>query len=157
MKRLLLSLILACPAALMAQNTPEWTLVELESGNRVLMDNVGFLLAADEDDTFSVICKDGLVIYGAKRVTFELTDPTTIHAPAPGNGNETPTLRGTIGETLRLTGCAQNTIVHIYDTGGRKVCTSPATGHETTINVGGLPAGMYVLKADKTAIKFVKK
>lgn len=158
MKKLLLSLMLVCPTAIMAQNTQEWALVEPESGCRVLMSDVGFLLAADDDDTFSVVCADGFVIYGAKRVTFELTDPSAIAAPTAGRNGGTPTLRGSVGGSLRLTGCAQGTKVDIFDAGGRKACaTTTSTGNETVIDVSGLQPGMYMLRAGTTAIKFVKR
>ncbi len=149
--------MLVCPTAIMAQNTQEWALVEPESGCRVLMSDVGFLLAADDDDTFSVVCADGFVIYGAKRVTFELTDPSAIAAPTAGRNTDTPTLRGSVGGSLRLTGCAQGTKVDIFDAGGRKVCATTSTGHETVIDVSGLQSGLYMLRAGKTAIKFVKR
>ena len=119
--------------------------------------DVGFLLAADDDDTFSVVCADGFVIYGAKRVTFELTDPSAIAAPTAGRNGGTPTLRGSVGGSLRLTGCAQGTKVDIFDAGGRKVCATTSTGHETVIDVSGLQSGLYMLRAGKTAIKFVKR
>lgn len=149
--------MLVCPTAIMAQNTQEWALVEPESGCRVLMSDVGFLLAADEDDTFSVVCADGFVIYGAKRVTFELTDPSAIAAPSADRNGDTPTLRGSVGGSLRLTGCAQGTKVDIFDAGGRKACATTSTGHETVIDVSGLQSGLYMLRAGKTAIKFVKR
>lgn len=149
--------MLACPAALMAQSAQEWALVEPQSGSRVLMSNVSFLLAADEDDSFSVVCKDGTVIYGAKKVTFELTDPSGIAMPSAEGNGETPTLCGSIDGRLRLTGCAEGTEIKIYDAGGRKMSSTRVATDETVVNVGGLPTGIYVLRAGKTAIKFMKK
>ena len=87
--------MMACPAAAMAQNVQEeWALVEPQSGTQVLMDKVGFLLAADGEDSFSVVCTDGTVIYGAKEINFALVDPTSI-ATAKRCCN-TPMLEGCI-------------------------------------------------------------
>lgn len=149
--------MMACPAAIMAQNTQEWALVEPQSGTRVLMDNVGFLLTADADDSFSVVCNDGTVIYGAREVNFALVDPTGIESPKTENNGILPTLRGYVDGQLTLAGCRAGTVAEVFDAGGRKVCSAQCDGTELAVDVTGLAPGVYMLRAGKTAIKFVKK
>ena len=148
--------MMACPAAAMAQNVQEeWALVEPQSGTQVLMDKVGFLLAADGEDSFSVVCTDGTVIYGAKEINFALVDPTSI-ATAKRCCN-TPMLEGCIDGRLTLTGCKPGTEGEVYDTGGRKVRNIRVMEGKTIVDVTGLPSGVYMLRTGETSVKFLKK
>lgn len=155
MKKLLLSIMAICPIASQAQNATEWAVVEPLSGRTVLMSSVGFLLASDADDTFAVVCNDGTVIDGATSVSFKQVDPTVIRTAAADGG--TSLLDGGVDGMLRLTGCAGGTQIDVFDGGGRRVRSVVAGSGSVTVDVSGLPAGVYVLRAGRAAVKFMKK
>lgn len=144
-----------CSLAAQAQSTPEWALVEPVSGETVLMSSVGFLLASDADDTFAVVCNDGRVISGARSVSFRQVDPTGISAAASTEGARLT--GGCVDGTLRLTGCAEGTQITVCDGGGRTVRSVTASDGGTTVDVSALPAGVYILRAGKAAVKFMKR
>lgn len=143
-----------CSMAVQAQGTMEWALVESSGGETVLMSRVAFLLAADGEDTFAVVCNDGRMIGGVQSVSFIRVDPTGIEAV--GRSGEEPLLSGVDGR-LRLTGCKTGTAVAVYDGGGRQVAAAVASGSEAVVDVSGLAAGVYILSADGVKVKFMKR
>ena len=138
-----------------AQDVKEWALVEPQSGRTVLMTGVGFLLASDADDTFAVVCKDGSIIDGARSVSFTQVNPSGI-VPPRRNGAEARPLRFVDGR-LTLTGCPAGTAVEVSDGGGRTVRTAVSDGRTTTVDVSGLPSGVYVLRVGTVTVKFMKR
>ena len=139
-----------------AQDTKEWALVEPQSGTQVLMENVSFLLAADDDDVFAVVCRDGHVMDGVRAVSFALVDHSGI--AAVNEGSVTAQLSGSVNGVLRLTGCRDGMLLTVCDAGGRKVRETVAAGGRATIDVSGLPAGVYVVRADNgVTVKFMKR
>lgn len=155
MKKLLLSLLTMCTAGMNAQGTLEWALVEPQSGTAVLMKNVGFLLASDNEETFSVICKDGNIMRSTSEVTFRKIDPSGISSIGAGNGE--PMLHGYAGGKLTLAGCADGTEAEVFDTAGHKVAGKTITGNDNMIDITRLPGGIYILRAGNAAVKFIKK
>lgn len=155
MRRLLLSLAAVCTLTAAAQDDLKWALTVPQSGETVLMERVGFLLAADDSDTFSVVCTDGRVIGGVSEITFVQTDPSGIARPvAPA---VSPSVYLSAGSVLRVTGCRAGTQLGVYDEGGRRVVSCTAGEGTTAVNIGSLPHGVYMLKAGDTAIRFMKK
>ena len=47
--------------------------------------------------------------------------------------------------------------VTVYDAAGRPQVRVTATGGETVVSIGHLPAGAYVVKAGSQTFKFMKK
>lgn len=144
-----------CSMAAQAQSTMEWALVEPESGSTVPMSRVGFLLTADDDDTFEVVCNDGTLISGVREVNFKQVDASGIKAVATADG--TPAISGGVDGRLRLTGCAEGTVVTVADEGGRTVRRTVADGKALTVDVSALHTGVYILKAGTVCVKFFKK
>lgn len=64
---------------------------------------------------------------------------------------------GIIDGQLKVVGLSDGTNVSIFDTLGKKVCTTRANNHETVINVRGLNKGVYILMAGNQIVKFVKR
>ncbi|NPD91665.1 T9SS type A sorting domain-containing protein [Xylanibacter muris] len=155
MKKLLLSFLTLCVSVTNAQNTLEWALVEPQSGTTVLMKNVGFMLASDNEETFSVICNDGNIIRNTNGVTFKQVDPTSIGSIKENNSG--PMLHGYADGRLTLTGCADGTKAAIFDAAGHKVAEKTITGNDCTIDITRLSDGIYILRAGKAAVKFIKK
>lgn len=154
-KLLLLSITPLLCLASQAQDIKEWALVEPQSGRTVLMTGVGFLLASDADDTFAVVCKDGSIIDGARSVNFEQVDPSGIVSPRPDGTELRPV--GLVDGRLSLTGCPSGTSIEIFDGCGRTVRTAVSDSRTTTVDVGSLPPGVYILRAGTVKIKFIKR
>lgn len=57
--------------------------------------------------------------------------------------------------TITLSGLADDTGATIYDLTGRQVLVQKLNG--TTINVGALPSGIYIVRINNSAAKFVKE
>lgn len=150
-----MSLMAMCSMAAQAQSTMEWALVEPESGETVLMSRVGFLLAADNDNVFSVVCNDGRVMGGVRAVSFEQVDISGIKAVEAVGEVQLP--GGSVDGQLRLTGCREGVQVAVYDGGGRQVRSLVSDGRGTVVDVTGLPSGVYVLRAGDVSVKFMKR
>lgn len=138
-----------------AQDVKEWALVEPQSGRTVLMTGVGFLLASDADDTFAVVCKDCSIIDGARSVSFTQVDPSAIASPRRDGAETRPF--GLVDGRLTLTGCPAGTAVEVFDGGGRMVRATVCDGRTTTVDVSGLPSGVYVLRVGTVTVKFMKR
>lgn len=156
MKRLLIMLTLMCTVAVIhAQKSLMWAIVSPQSGETKLLGNVSFLLAMDNKDAFTVVCKDGTVMTDVQTVNVVQTDPTGIETVHAAGG--APTLKGSVADRLTLTGCKSGTRVNVFTTCGKRVKTMTAGDGGATINVAGLPSGIYLLRAGDTSIKFLKK
>ena len=66
-------------------------------------------------------------------------------------------LRGTVGNSLNLSGIDEGTVVTIYDAQGKTVATTTASQAKAVFSVSTLKSGVYVLKAGRQAVKFIKK
>ena len=51
----------------------------------------------------------------------------------------------------------QENQIHLYDLNGRQVLTTPVQGAMTTISVGGLSSGLYLVKSGSRTAKFIKE
>ncbi|MDR1783665.1 MAG: thiol protease/hemagglutinin PrtT [Dysgonamonadaceae bacterium] len=62
------------------------------------------------------------------------------------------------GEEIKLVGLQGHTKITIYDASGKIVSTHNVVGDLSTINVGNLPHGIYILKTDKgETVKFIRQ
>lgn len=119
------------------------------------VDNVCFLLTADDAPTLTVVCRDGQLIGGVESIAFRQLDVTAIgEVKADG---EIQVVGSPVSEDISLLGCAEGTEVRIYDLAGHPMKAATATGGQLTIPVGDLKTGVYLLKAGKVTIKFVRK
>ena len=62
-----------------------------------------------------------------------------------------------VQQQLVLTGPEAGETILVYDLSGRKVMSVKAGEGETSLQVGGLEAGTYLLRTDKTVLRFIKK
>jgi hypothetical protein len=72
-----------------------------------------------------------------------------------------PTTIGTIKEhvadLLDINGIELGTTIEIYDAQGKKVITARADEARTILNTHSLKGGIYLLKANRQVVKFVKR
>jgi hypothetical protein len=152
MKRLLLTFTAVFALIAQAQSERQWAIVDETGGQTVLMTNVSFLLASDYDDVFVIVCKDGTEVGGVKRASFKQVDPTGVKAPEHVAG------RLLVADgALLLKGCEPGMKAVLYDASGKPVSVLTIEGSEASADISGLPAGVYVLRAGKAAVKFVKR
>lgn len=67
------------------------------------------------------------------------------------------TLREAVGNFLNLSGVADGTEVCIYDAKGKLVAIAKADGTKAALSVSKLRSGVYLLKAGRQVVKFIKK
>ncbi len=156
MRKLLLTLAALYALGGAAQTeSAVWAIQDPSGGTVVPVGSVGFLLSSDNQDTFSIICKDGTLVDGLSTVNIVKTTPTGIGSAAVPAA--TPQLSGSVAGRLSLTGCRAGTRVAVYDAAGRAVLATVAADGRADLDVSALASGLYVLKAGDTAIKFIKK
>lgn len=154
------ALLLGCAAALpLCAQTDEkgeaWYL-DTDTQQSVLMADVDYLLAADDQTHFTVVTRQGDPIEGVTRATFakRSTTPTGI-GQAQGSGEAM--LHTVVSSTLTLTGCAAGTPVRVISAQGRTLLSVRAAAGETTLNVSSLSPGCYLLQAGRRTVKFIKR
>lgn len=156
MKKRLLSLLLLAPASLWAQQNKTWVMVDADnSATCIPIDRISYLITADMSADFSAVCLDGTAYCGIRTAAFKQIDPAAI--AAMNRSDEVPVLTQPVHEQLVLTGCAEGTPVTLFTLDGKTAARTTAQADDTVIPVSPLPAGVYILKAGKTSIKFTKK
>ena len=66
-------------------------------------------------------------------------------------------LKTTVTDKLDISGLAAGTSIAIYDASGRLALSAKATGSNTVLSLKTLGSGIYVMKAGKQIVKFVKR
>lgn len=66
-------------------------------------------------------------------------------------------LNGVVGGTLNVSGLAEGTPVSVYDTTGKKLAGTRASGDTAQVALDGMAPGIYILKAGNQIVKFVKR
>ena len=66
-------------------------------------------------------------------------------------------LQTPISEQMTISGCGDATQAIVYALDGKQVAAAAVANGVTTIYVGQLPAGVYVLRVGNKALKFTKK
>lgn len=64
---------------------------------------------------------------------------------------------GIVGGQLRISGLEDGTAVQVFDMTGKAVASALAAEGQVSIDVATLGRGVYVARAGKEAIKFIKK
>ena len=151
----LLCLLTLLPSALWGQD--KWCVVDMANPNAPLttVDNVCFLLTADQTPTLTVVCRDGQLIGGVESIGFRQLDVTAVRAPKADG--EIQLIGSPVSESITILGCTEGTEVKVYDLAGHQLKATVTTGDQLTIGVSDLNSGVYLLKAGKVTIKFARK
>ena len=108
---------------------------------------MAYLLAADDEAAFAVVCNDGKVVNGITAATFKYAAPSAIDN---AETHKSDLLQGVVDGKMRLV-CAEGIAISVYDGAGRLL-------NKTTIDVSSLPTGVYFIKAGAAeAVKFLKR
>lgn len=150
---LLFAVVLLSPSVAMADNG--WKLVFQNAEGETVkypMSEVGSLVAVDEAYDFTILSINGSVLAeGVLKVSFE-SDASSGISPVVPQGNM---IAQPAADKLTLIGLSGE--VTVYDAAGRPQVRVTATGGETVVSIGHLPAGAYVMKAGSQTFKFMKK
>lgn len=130
----------------------KWYLVT-DGGENILMSRIGFLLVSDDADEFSVVCSDGSVYNNVTTATFAQFAPTGI-SEVKADDEVKLSMSATV---LTLSGCADGTAAAVYSADGKQMVQKVISASDNTVQIGSLPAGVYILKAGKTSVKFSKR
>ncbi|MBR6758662.1 MAG: T9SS type A sorting domain-containing protein [Bacteroidaceae bacterium] len=153
MKRLLIFLFVATmmlPA--IAQEQREWAMLT-NTGESVKIEQVDYLLAADDLPLFSIILKGGSTIDGVSQVTFsDVTSVNTVEVREQISLFPNP-----VQEYLNITGCTPGCDIYIVSIDGKVVLTHHVNGDNATISVADLQKGYYLLQTPHSTLKFIKK
>lgn len=155
MKTLIFTLLLFCSVTVRAADVV-WCMVT-QSGQTVPMSNVAYLLSAggSQPETFSIVLKEGDPIENVGKVNFARLETTGIDTVKPTG--EIPMITSLVGNQLTISATTSGQAVSVYSIGGVMMLSTVTAGEETTLYIGNLAPGVYVLKVGDTAIKFMKK
>ena len=149
------TLLLLCIALSLNAADKVWCIVT-DSGQKIAMSNVNFMLASDVSETFNIVCDNGIVIYNVTKATFEIAEPTGISDVT--DDSEGPSIKMLpASSSLKILGCSDGSRISVYDGVGRLVHQSTISSSEHEVSLYGLPSGIYILKVGKNSIKFLKK
>ena len=87
----------------------------------------------------------------------ELNNATGIENLATAPAAENLQLQTPISEQMTVSGCGDATTAIVYALDGKQMASSAVANGVTTVYVGQLPAGVYVLRVGNKALKFTKK
>lgn len=60
------------------------------------------------------------------------------------------------GDRLTIQGASEGSAISIYNTEGKLLLTKKASAEAENVDLSSLPAGIYMLKVNKSVVKFVK-
>ena len=119
----------------------------------VPIDEVDYLLAADDDNLFAVVMKSGEMYDGVKKVVFSQTSYIS-NTPQP---TDVRLLSRSVQGQLSLTGLVPGATVQVFAVDGTCLVSQAAAGETLILDVTSLTPGCYLLKTGHSVIKFVKK
>ena len=82
---------------------------------------------------------------------------TAVDAPTGGPAEEKLQLMTPIREQMTISGCGDAVRAQVYSLDGKMLAEAPVSNGVTTIQVGHLPTGAYVVRVGHKALKFTKK
>jgi hypothetical protein len=145
---------MAVPQRAMAEGDV-WNLVT-NTGQRLSMKYVSYLLMSDDANTFSVVPTSGATINGVRSITFEKGVDTSVGSVQTGAAT-VGLYPNPVTSSLTLTGVAQGSTIQVLSLTGVTLRTAVAAEGQTVMDVRQLPAGTYLLRAGGATVKFIKK
>lgn len=138
---------------------PSWLLTS--TGKYFKTMNVTKMEAKENSSLFDVVTKDATEANVAA-VYFMRTDESAVKEQVASGINETPIveklqLMTPISESMTISGCGDAAKAVVFALDGKQVAESAVNGGNTTIFVGNLPAGIYIVNVGYKSLKFIKK
>ncbi len=130
--------------------------LETDTQASIPMQDVEFLLAADDDTHFSVVAKNDVVYGNVTKATFTKKDTDPGGVQQVGR-NQLVVFPTQVHSSLSISGLHESSTIKISSINGQVVITAHASEGETTIDVSKLAPGYYLLSAGKSTVKFIKR
>lgn len=144
-----------------SMSDPVWLITS--SGNHYKVMNVTSLSSVGTDGSYNVVTNTGAVekvksvrFFRGKEANIP-SIPTGIQTPQAVDNTEHLQLQTLVSQQLSLTGCGNAKTAVLYNTSGAQVGGAAVSNGSTTIQVGHLPAGIYIVKVGNKSLKFTKK
>lgn len=158
MKQKFYSLLLLLALAVTAHAADkQWCLVVESAGGETIA------IGADLKPVIKTVADGYELCYGEtvtaftwsqlKKLTLEETEPTATAVKDVKNAS----LKLVPGE-VAISGAQAGTLAQVFTVGGRQVLSERVADNGTvTLSTAGLPAGIYIIKTNKSSFKIVKK
>ena len=142
-------------------NDPVWLITSTGKHYKVM--NVTSLSSVGTDGQYNVVTNTGAVekvrsvrFFRGKEENIP-SIPTGIQTPQAVDNTEHLQLQTLVSQQLSLAGCGNAKTAVLYNTSGAQVGGAAVNNGSTTIQVGHLPAGIYIVKVGNKSLKFTKK
>jgi hypothetical protein len=138
-----------------ATSTEIWAM-QTNTGVKISMKDVKYLLTADNKKDFSVIDTKGNSINGISSISFIKTESTDVISTDKDESviNLFP---NPVSSTLTVSGIKAGQKINVLSASGAKLINQTSTEGATTINVSSLAKGIYLLRIGNATTKFIKK
>ncbi|MBQ8712153.1 MAG: T9SS type A sorting domain-containing protein [Prevotella sp.] len=142
---------------------PSWLITS--TGKYFKTMNVTGMTAKSGSEKFDVVTKDGTEANVATVYFLRGTEAQAQAQADVASGISAPytvaeeklQLITPISESMAISGCGDATQAIVYALDGKQVASAAVNGGNTTIYVGNLPAGVYIVKIGNKSLKFNKK
>lgn len=138
-----------------ATSTEIW-MMKTNTGVKISMKEVKYLLTADNKKDFSIIDTQGNCVNGVSSISFIKTESTDIISAnqEEKNINLYP---NPVSSTLTISGIKSGQRIYVLSASGAELINLNSEEGTTTINVSSLVQGVYLLRIGNTTTKFIKK
>ena len=137
---------------------PVWLITN--TGKHFLVKDVSMLASVDSQGVYEVVTTSGNET-GVTSVSFfrgpEDELPTGIQTVKEMRNVESLQLVTPVSSQLSLSGCGDVSTAVVYAVDGNQVAEAPVSNGSTTVVVGHLKSGVYIVKVGNKALKFIKK
>ena len=133
---------------------PVWLVTN--TGKQFLVKDVKMLASIDTQGVFEVVTTEGNET-GVTSVSFFRGESTGIEKVKEIRNVEQFRLLTPVCSQLALSGCGETGSAVVFALDGKQMTEAPVNNGHTTIFVGNLKAGVYVVKVGNKALKFIKK
>lgn len=133
---------------------PVWLVTN--TGKQFLVKDVKMLASIDTQGVFEVVTTEGNET-GVTSVSFFRGESTGIEKVKEIRNVEQLRLLTPVCSQLALSGCGETGSAVVFALDGKQMTEAPVNNGHTTIFVGNLKAGVYVVKVGNKALKFIKK
>ena len=135
---------------------PVWLVTN--TGKQFLVKDVKMLASIDANGVFEVVTTEGNET-GVTSVSFYRGDAgqTGIEKVKEIRNVEELRLLTPVSSQLALSGCGEAGSALVFALDGKQMAEAPVSNGQTTLFVGHLKTGVYVVKVGNKALKFIKK
>lgn len=128
--------------------------IETDTKLSIPLKDVGFIMAADDDVSFSIVTVNDDKYDGVTIATFSKHEASGVWGMTSEEFRVTPTV---VTSSICVFGCRPGAEVRIVSTGGVTCIAAKADGGNATIDVSGLASGHYILAVDGRSVRIIKR